>query len=486
MRMLNRSPRLVSTGRLFSGIRRVVVVALATFLIAGDTFGAQIASRLAKAVSDQDRTVIRALVGQVDVNEPQPDGATALHWAAYRDDLESVELLLAAGATVSVRNDYGVTALQIACQNGNAAIIARLLDAGADPNAALPSGESALMTAARTGRVAAVKALMAGGAIIDATEQSKGQTALMWAFSERHLDVARALIDGGADFRLASNSGFSPLMFATREGDLEAVQLLVELGADVNATAVDGSSVLLLAVVRGHVPIAEYLLEVGADPNSADAGFTALHWAAGTWESIMTKDYLVESGEWSALGGVPKDRVALIRALIAHGADVNAVTSKSPPRYGFSLFNSGLVIGATPFYLAAMGADTEVMRLLLAAGADPTTVSGNETTPLMVAAGLAHVDGEGAITEAERIDAVSLLLMLGADLNAASSSGSTALQGATAVGFDRLVELLLVRGADVTAMNRMGQTALAIAEGGGQSPDRPGAAALLRKYGATR
>ena len=95
---------------------------------------------------------VRALLNQhADVNAPQVDGMTALHWAAYHDDVEIAGLLLRAGANVKAANRYGVTPLSLACTNGNGAMVELLLKAGADPNAALPGGETPLMTAARTG-----------------------------------------------------------------------------------------------------------------------------------------------------------------------------------------------------------------------------------------------------------------------------------------------------------------------------------------------
>src|SRR5262245_41220939 len=98
---------------------------------------------LADAVQRMDRTAIRQLIDKrKEVNTPQPDGTTALHWAARNDDLELVNRLLAAGADVRVSNRYGVTPLALACVNGNAAMVERFLDAGADANASLPGGET--------------------------------------------------------------------------------------------------------------------------------------------------------------------------------------------------------------------------------------------------------------------------------------------------------------------------------------------------------
>ena len=153
-----------------------------------------------------DRAGVRALIEQhVDVNQAQADGMTALHWAAYHDDLETAKLLVNAKADVKAANRYGVTPLSLACTNGNEAIVELLLDAGADPNTKLHGGETALMTAARTGKLGPVKALLARGADVNARER-RGQTALMWAAAEGHA----AVVAGAARRQGPSSAPRSP------------------------------------------------------------------------------------------------------------------------------------------------------------------------------------------------------------------------------------------------------------------------------------
>src|SRR5687768_6045069 len=121
--------------------------------------GAAPNAQLADAIEKRDIAAVRALIGDSDVNAVQPDGMTALHWAARHDDLNTAKALIAAKANPKAENRYGVTPLALACTNGSAEMITLLLDAGADPNAAQRGGETPLMTAARTGKIGAVKAL---------------------------------------------------------------------------------------------------------------------------------------------------------------------------------------------------------------------------------------------------------------------------------------------------------------------------------------
>ena len=447
--------------------------------------------RLVEAVKERDTTAVRAFLSQqLDVNAAEPDGATALHWAAHWNDLDTAALLMRAGANVNAANDYGVTPLLLACSDASSAMIEALLEAGADPNVILPSGQSPLMTAARTGKVEGVKALLAHGSQVSVSEAVKGQTALMWAVTERHAEVARALIEHEADVDARSKSGFTALMFAAREGDLDMVRLLLANGADVNQTDSEGASALLVATVRGHAALAEFLLEQGADPN-ADAGYTALHWAAGTWETGSTYNlYLAQSvGEWDMLAGIPAREVklSLIEALVAHGADPNARVTKDPPRFGYSQYKRNYLIGATPFYLAAQSGDALVMRVLLAYGADPMLPAEDGTQPLLVAAGIAQAANESRIPEENRLEAVQLLLEVGADINAANPVGMTAVHAAAYAGFDTLIRFVADRGAKLNEKTEGGQTPLGIAEGNFLSGfffDRPSTAAVLRELGA--
>ena len=447
---------------------------------------------LIQAARTQDTQAVRILLREnVDVNATEADGATALLWAAQWNDRETADLLLRAGADVNIANQYGATPLWLACLNGSAQMTAALLSAGANPSLPLASGETPLMTASYTGNVEVVRALLEHGANVGTTESDHRQTALMWSLAEGHTDVARLLIDRGADIHARSRDGFTPLLFAVRAGDAEAVRLLLAYGASANETADDGSNALLVATHRGHVGVAKLLLDGDADPNADGRGYTPLHWAAGKWDSITTYDYVVESGEWSALNGVPAGKLELIEALLAHGANVNARTTKTPPRLGYSSSNqhgTAAMRAATPFFFAAAVGDTAVMRLLLANGADPSLTANDKTTALTVAAGRIRVPAESHVPEEDYLQAVKLCVALGMDVNAANKQGETPLHGAAYAGFDTVVQFLVDHGAYVNVRNAKGETPRGIATRfvfNMTNFSNPSTAALLAKLGGT-
>jgi len=424
---------------------------------------------LADAAENKDDAAIRRLLDErADVKAGQADGMTALHWAAWHDDLPMVQRLIAAGADVKAANRYGATPLSLACTNGNHAIAELLLDKGADVNAALPGGETALMTASRTGLPGAVKVLLARGADVNARER-KGQTALMWAAAEGHVDVVEALLNAGADFRTPLTSGFTPLFFAVREGRSAVVTRLLAAGVNVNDSlrperrnggpAGKSYSPLILAVENGHFELAVALLKAGADPNDRPAGYAALH--AITW----VRKPIRGDGDPPPIGSGNVNSLELVRQLVAHRADVNIPLEKGESGRG-----KFTTTGSTPFLLAARTADLPLMKLLLELNADPRLPNADNCTPLLAAAGVGALgDGdETAGTEEEVVEAVRLLLDLGADINAVDNNGETAMHGAAYQSHSRVVQLLADRHAEIRVWNRKNKcdwTPLMIAQG---------------------
>jgi ankyrin repeat protein len=163
-------------------------------------------SDVADAAMRGDKAAVRKLISaKADVNAPQNDGATALHWAVYRGDRELVTELIRAGANPKAANREGATPMWLAAVNGDAAILAALLEGGADANEKLPLGRTPLMIASRTGNVDAMKVLIDHGADVNAKETQRGTTPIMWAADEGHAAALKLLIDRGADIKARSN-----------------------------------------------------------------------------------------------------------------------------------------------------------------------------------------------------------------------------------------------------------------------------------------
>jgi ankyrin repeat protein len=260
-------------------------------------------------------------------------------------------------------------------------------------------------------------------------------------------------------------------MFAAREGRSEVAKLLLSRGANVNALPADGASALLVATVRGHLAVAEVLLDHGADPNTTAAGYSPLHWAVGTWETTHTADYKLESGEWAALLGLGSRKLDFVKTLLAHGADPNIPLKDRLPQLGAGRVPAGP--GARPFWLAALSGDADVMRLLVANGANPRLTSNDGTPPLLVAAGMGKQEQTHFIPEARQLEAVKLCLSLGADVRETNRGGNTALHAAAGIGFDTIVQYLIDMGAQVDAKNARGQTPFDLATGVNSSIDLP-------------
>ena len=476
---------------------RIVRLSLLILVVAGIAQAADKAT-LADAAEQRNPALIRQLLATgADVNAAQVDGMTALHWAVYNDDAETARLLVRSRANVNATNRYGVPPLFLACTNNNATLVRLLLDAGANANASLPGGETVLMTAAKVGNLEAVKALVARGANPNARER-RDQTALMWAAAEGHATVVRALIEAGSGINDTLTSGFTPLFFAVREGHIDVVRVLLEAGVNVNETLKprkdqpaptgsaryqpvrNGTSPLLMAVENGHFELAMALVEAGADPNDQRSGFTPLH--AISW---VRKPDASDAGDPAPIGSGRLTSLQFVGALVARGANVNARLNKVPrPPASATLLGTE---GATPFLMAADRADVPLMRELLKVGADPLLPNADKSTPLMAAAGLGTSDPlEEAGTEDEALDAVKMLLDLGADINAVDNKGDTAMHGAAYGNFPMIVQLLATRGADINIWKRPdteGRTPLFIAEGfkaGRPQPSRPTIDAIQR------
>ena len=258
-----------------------------------------------------------------------------------------------------------------------------------------------------------------------------------------------------------------------------------EINSELQAVG-KGTSPLLMAVENGHFELAVALVDAGADPNDQRTGFTPLH--TMTW---VRKPDASDTGDPPPIGSGRLTSLQFVRALVERGANVNARLDKGAPRPPNAATRLGTE-GATPFLMAADRADAPLMRVLLELGADPFLPNADNTTPLMAAAGLGTANPlEEAGTEAEALEAVQLLLDLGADVNAVDNNGDTAMHGAAYGNFPAIVQLLADRGADADIWKRpdkAGKDAAVHRRGlpaGRPQPSRPTIDAIQRLMVAT-
>jgi uncharacterized protein len=442
--------------------------------VAGESLAAEIADTAMKGTAD----AVSALIAQgFDVNQPQVDGATALHWAAERNDLTMAKRLLDAGAVASTPNRVGATPMLMAALNGSADMIDLLLGAGVNIDSPLSStGDTALMVASRTGIPEAVRVLLDNGAAVNARESWGASTALMWAVAENHAEIVEMLIDAGADvnadtFFLPRNTDsgtqfegvpprerlpgervpeahasgeLNPLLFAAREGHVESARLLIDAGANLDARAADGKDSLSLSIYNGNYAFASFLVDSSANVNQPDAsGFTPLFWAVDRRNMETAPNF-----PWT----VTEDPLPLVRKLLERGADPNALINNTP----MALMREGSprIVFATALMRAAFAGDPELVRLLLEFGADPFIRSSDDETALGAAAGTGFIYGFHRERPAsERLEVIRILVAEGLDVNWHDDYGITPLMAAANLGDPGIIQYLVDQGADLGAFD---------------------------------
>jgi ankyrin repeat protein len=496
-------------------IPAVLTVVFAAFFVIGfapvayaNTYTNGSSDTLAAAARADDLAQSRQLISAGgDVNLAEPDGTTPLLWAVYNSSLDLVQLLLAAGADPNVPNKLDITPLLQASRYGDAGMISLLLASGARLADEVPSTEAPLMAAARAGSAKAVKVLLDAGADPNGTDPLDKQTALMWATAEGHLDIVSVLLAAGADPNLQArvstltarknadfpSGGFAALHWAARNGDEAMIRLLLDNGADINTKNGDGSTPMMLAIVNDRFDIAALLLELGADPNDGSLYYvTEMHDATTDWRArdgtVFRADH---PNTLSALD--------LTRLLLEAGADPNL------PFKG-QMHNASMCcdtkVNATPFYRAAVAADVEGLKLMLAYGADTrwrplldvkaddmeTAEASLGKTALMVAItggkGVGVAGGPNDLRQGppefreksnrQPLAAVTLLLEAGADVNVRDANDDTALHMAAKALHPGIVRALVASGADLDAQNKDGWTPLQLVENTPAPVPRPG------------
>ena len=430
---------------------------------------------------------------RVDVNAPEADGTTALHWAVQQGDLDLVQRLIRAGANVKARNDFGSTPMSEAAVLARTPILEVLLKAGAEVESPNADGQTALMVVARTSQVDAARLLIARGANVNAVEKWRGQTALMWAVAQNQPAMVKELIAHGADVNARSTinnwqrqvtaepraiyrpaGGLTPLLYAAREGCAECARLLVDAGADINLGDPENISPLLMAIMNGRFDTASYLIKKGASPNKWD------FWGRGPLYMAVDINTIPRGGRPDRPSIDEATSVQIIEMLLAAGANPNAQLKLAPPfrNVGNDRGLDGmLTTGATPLLRAAKALDAPAVKALLAHGADITLANSRGMTPIMVAAGLGSVDADtrgfylSEDTQQRAIDSLTLLIKAGGDVNSKDSRGLTPLHEAARWGWNDVVTFLAQNGADLNAKDNRGLTPIdsALGKAGGNS-----------------
>jgi ankyrin repeat protein len=451
----------------------------AALLLLGSLTAAAINSgdRLLDAArSDDAGSVARLIREGADVNAREPDGATALSWAAMRSNVAAAELLLKAGANPNLTNDIGISPLSVSVANGCPALVALLLKKGADPNIAREDGETPLMIAARLGQTDVVKVLLESGAKPNTRTKKFGQTALMWAAG--HPEIVDLLLKNGADARAITNSwdvkyivyapttvtlgktgipwntdgeymskkgGQSPLFFAVQKHDLESARQLLDAGLDVNQPSADGTTPLLAALyhwdppsttfipgkgapaqagtsqaLHGDLVMAKFLLQRGAKAKAVDgAGYTPLHGAVLAAANAALGPDFRKGGGYGANPallslGPEKNRppaetldqaLEIVKTLLEAGADPNQQTVYPTPGPAGDVRINPAPPGSSAFHIAAASTSVALVKLLADKGADPNLLRKDGYTPFSVS------------VMARNLDVVREMVARGADLN---------------------------------------------------------------------
>jgi ankyrin repeat protein len=471
----------------------LVGVAFAVFLLGG----------CAEGGADSAVTVSAA-----EATARSADGTTALHRAAYEDDVTLARALIAAGADSNAVNDYGSFPLGEAASIGNPEMIDLLLEAGADPELANADGQTALMIVARTNKVEAAELLIDAGADVNRAETWRGQTPLMWAAAQGQPEMIRLLMKAGAepDVRSAYNDwerqvsaesrrmyrptgALTPLLFAAREGCTECVRALLEGGANPDFTDAKNVTPLFMAIDNAHLDTAKVLIEAGANVNKWD------WWGRTALFAAVDQNAIPSGGRADRRSPDETTPLAIIDLLLAAGADPD-LALKLPPPYRSIVDDRGcdsmLTTGMTPLLLAAKTFDVGAMRPLLAAGARLDLPNQDGVTPMLAAGGLgsSSCDPRGygagiphyetADVQQASIAALQLLIDAGADVNSQGPSlsvgggrsggrraGQTALHGAAGWGWNEVVRFLVAAGARIDLADATGRTAYDAALGGG-------------------
>ncbi|MGE0439800.1 MAG: ankyrin repeat domain-containing protein [Gemmatimonadales bacterium] len=353
---------------------------------------------VADAAMRGDEVTLKKLLREgADVNAPQGDGMTALHWAARHDAADQVRMLVAAGARLeSLTRNGAYTPLHVAAREGAAGAALALLEAGANAAAATTAGgATALHLAAGQGDSTVVAAMLARGVPVDVRDSAWSQTPLMWAAAAGRTDAVRVLLARGADLKLTSLVEDVP---ALEKADRAAAQARARRVAALRAAA--------------NPPNADSVRRAAAADSARKAAAADSAKAA---EAAKAKEKGKDKGGKGNKAATGDNSAEAKQPDAARANSDSARRADRGMSYGELVGKKG---GLTALLFAARQGHAETARVLLDAGADLNQPSaGDHTTPLLMAVLNGHFDLAGE------------LLGRGADPKLASDAGATPLYG---------------------------------------------------------
>ncbi|MEP6961528.1 MAG: ankyrin repeat domain-containing protein [Acidobacteriota bacterium] len=439
------------------------------------------------AVNGSADMIDRLLKAGANANEVGPNGETPLMYASRNGNPAAVKALIAAKADVNAKEKLrGTTPLMWAAEQGHPEAIAALVAAGADVGMKsasdtkgggaylAPTVKARLASSFGAGGVQGGQGKQQGkggggqnkGGQGKGGNQAKGKAAPADGKADASTDVVAEADAAAAEFSFGrqrdTNGGqLTALVFAARQNCIECARILLDNKADVNQATNYGWTPLLTATQNRNYKLASLLLERGANPNALNNGGWSPLYLATDNRNIEIGDYPTPKSDM--------DHLEYIKLLIAKGADVNvrvcgtrsAPASGSTPatcvgdstetRTNFTM-QWLQEDGATPFLRAAQSSDVELMKVLLAAGADPKIMTAHNVSALEVASGIAWVEGVTFEWSREKNkETVKMLLDLGVPVNNTDEEGRTALHGAAHKGRNEIVQMLVDAGGNLNA-----------------------------------
>jgi uncharacterized protein len=457
-------------------------------------------SDIADAVMKGDAAALRTLLQQkADVNAPQIDGATALHWAVYRGDLAAADLLIAAGAKIDAANREGFTPLAMASLYGNAPMIEKLLKAGADAKQRLGNGETMVMLGARNGSPQAIKLLVAAGADVNAKENLRGTTALMWAAEQHHPPALRMLLELGADYRAKSGPAGLPRNYMAPRVNTAAVKDAQRRYAEAIANGRTYEQQLEYEVAHGAKinigfrgalnnrrtdlqgpPATGRPDAAAAPPQGGAAGTTPPAAAAGVTLSAEAPAPPVEATDDTdvIIAGLVGTGGGGLTALVFAAREGDLESAKNLLDAGADV-NQTTEYGWTPLLTATNNRHYKLAEYLIERGANPNIANKGGWTPLYLATDNRNIEGGDYPVpkpDLDHLDFIKFLLAHDADPNARAKdntltrtiftmqwfyeAGATPFIRAAQSSDTRLMQLLLEWGADPFLVSDNGDSAL--------------------------